>query len=114
MVTTSVLLANEPRAYRDTLAVALRMLRPQTTIIVVDPETLDACVLQHAPHVVVCSHLTSVVEMQVPTWVVLYPNGASDAVLHVRGERTTVNEMDLAGLTRLIDQTDHLAQVQTT
>jgi hypothetical protein len=106
MVATSVLLANEPRAYRETLAVALRLLRPQTTILVADPERLDDCVLQHAPRVVICSGLTSVVETQVRIWVVLYPHGGSGAILHIRGERTTVNGMDLAGIAHLIDLTE--------
>jgi hypothetical protein len=113
MVATSVLLANEPRAYRDTLAVALRLLRPQTTILVADPETLDDCVLQHAPRVVVCSRLTSLVETHVQTWIILYPHGASGAMVHVRGERTTVNGMDLEGIARLIDQADSFARIQT-
>ena len=97
-----VLLANEPRAYRDTLAVALRMLRPDAEVIVADPETLDAAVLQHGPNVVICSEVTYTVETQVPTWVLLYPEGDGSAVRHVAGERTTLREIDLAEIARLI------------
>ena len=102
MGTTSVLLANEPRAYRDTFAVALRVLRPQATVTVTDPETLDEAILQHAPQVVVCSHLTRVVETQVPTWAVLYPNGATGAVLQIGGQQKTVSEIDLEGIIALL------------
>lgn len=108
----SVLLANEPRAYRDTIAVALGLLRPEIEVIVTDPETLDETVMLHAPRVVICSYLTSVVETQVPTWVVLYPEGALVALRHVDGERTTVSEIDLNGIMSLIDQTIHLEHTQ--
>jgi hypothetical protein len=107
MVTTSVLLANEPRAYRDTLAVALRFLRPHIEVVVTDPETLDKAILLHAPGVVVCSHLTTLVETQVPTWVVLYSDDAPVALRYLNGERTTVSEIDLDGIMSLIDQTEH-------
>jgi hypothetical protein len=100
-----VLLANEPRAYRDTLAVALRLLRPTDTIIVAEPDTLDRTVLRHRPHVVVCSELTSLVESQVPTWVVLYPDGSETALRHLQGERAYMDPVDLAGIAQLCEQT---------
>lgn len=112
MNTTSVLLANEPRAYRDTIAVALRLLRPKIEVIVTDPERLDDAIALHAPQVVVCSYLTTLVETRVPTWVVLYPDGALVALRSIDGERTTVSEIDLDGILSLIDQTSPLADVQ--
>lgn len=100
-----VLLANEPRAYRDTLAVALRFLRPTDTVIVADPESLDRTVLEHCPEVVVCSELTSLVEARVPTWVVLYPDGGETALRHLGGERAWMQPVDLAGIASLCEQT---------
>jgi hypothetical protein len=55
VVATTILLANEPRAYRDALEVALRTLRPLATVIVTDPETMDEYILQHSPQAVICS-----------------------------------------------------------
>lgn len=104
----TVLLANEPRAYRDTIAVALGLLRPEIEVVVTDPETLDETVMLHAPQVVICSYLTSVVETQVPTWILLYPDGAMGALIHLRGARTAMSEIDLEGIVGLIDQTNHL------
>lgn len=99
-----VVLANEPRAYRDTLSVAIRLLRPEAEVIVTDPETLDDMVMSHAPRVVICSRLTSVVETLVESWMVLYPEGDETALQHVAGERKRIHGIDLAGIARLIDQ----------
>lgn len=109
MVPISVLLANEPRAYRDTIAVALRMLRPEILVIVSEPDMLDGGILQHTPEVVISSHLTSLLESRVPTWVVLYPNGALNVLLNDNGTRTMLSEMDLDALIDLVDRTNHLA-----
>lgn len=107
MATMCVLLTNEPRAYRDTISVALRFLRPHVEVNVTDPEKLDESILLHAPKVVVCSHLTTLVVEQVPTWVVLYSDDAPVALRYLNGKRTTVSEIDLDGIMSLIDQTEH-------
>lgn len=104
MISTCVLLANEPLAYRDTLALALRLLRPMDRVIVAEPDALDRNVLRHRPQVVVCSELTSLVEAKVPTWVVLYPDGRQTALRHARGERGYMEVVDLASIATLCEQ----------
>lgn len=104
IVSICVVLANEPRAYRDTLSVALRMLRPYANVIVADPESLDEVVMSHDPTVVICSKLTPVVERQVETWMVLYPEGSETALQEIAGERTKIEGIDLAGIASLIDR----------
>lgn len=99
-----VVLANEPRAYRDTLSVALRMLRPDTNVIISDPDSLDEAVMNHCPKVVICSELTLLVERHVETWIVLYPEGSETALQHVGGELSRIDEIDLAGIAHLVDQ----------
>jgi hypothetical protein len=37
-----VLVANEPRAYRETIALALKALRPEAEVIAIEPTDLDA------------------------------------------------------------------------
>jgi hypothetical protein len=100
-----VLMGNSPQAYRDTLAAALGVLRPEIEVITVRPDELDAAVAMHAPDFVVCSELTQAIETCAPGWVLLYPDGAYTCVVTVRGERTTVTDMKLetilAGIDRL-------------
>ena len=112
MVPICVLLANEPRAYRDTLAVALPLLRPHVEVIVVDPESIDEAVVQHTPHIVICSRHTTAVETQVPSWILLQTEakGAMNALSSVVGERTAIHEIDLDELVRVIDQTEQFVQ----
>jgi acetyl-CoA carboxylase alpha subunit len=99
---TTILLANEPRAYREALEVALRMLRPHATVIATEPDAMDEYIHQHSPQIVVCSQLTAVVESNVPTWALIYPDGASGAVLQIGGQQQAVNEIDLEGIIALL------------
>lgn len=107
----SVVLANEPRAYRETIAVALGMLSPNATVYVLEPENLDEFVIEHKPQVVLCSELTDAVKTHVPTWAVLYPDGTENALVQIEGKPVTMPNIELNGIVRLIDETDENAQV---
>ena len=99
-----VLVANEPRAYREAIAAGLRELRPAFDVVETDPAGLDAAVVRLAPAFVVCSEVTEVVETRSPAWVLLYPEGTRLAVASVAGEHATTGELDLAGLLALLDR----------
>ncbi|HWV23809.1 MAG TPA: hypothetical protein VNZ58_06445 [Thermomicrobiales bacterium] len=104
MGSTSVLLANEPRVYRETIAVAIGMLCPDKTIIVADPDKMDEFILEHHPHVVLSSRLTEILETQVSTWAVLYPDGAGETIVQRFGKRCTVQSIELTGIVNLIQR----------
>jgi hypothetical protein len=106
MAKGTVLIANDPRAYRETIAVAIGMLCPDLRVIVVDPENVDEFVTEYAPQVVLCSRLTPLVETQVPTWAVLYPDGSENALVHIDGRRTRVQNIELNGIVRLVGEAD--------
>ncbi len=97
-----ILIANEPRAYRDTLALALKTLRPQATVMAVEPDDLDTEIARRHPDVAVCSRLSPTVESGVPTWVLLYPEGANMAVISVDGMRSVTGELALEALADVI------------
>lgn len=107
----SVVLANEPRAYRETIAVALGMLSPQATVYVLEPDKLDQFVIEHKPQVVLCSELTDAVRTHVPTWAVLYPDGTERAEVQIEGKPVAMPDIELNGIVRLIDETDEHAQL---
>ena len=110
MSTTVVLVANEPRAYREVVAIALRDLCPTAAVVAVEPDGLDAEVVRRRPDVVVCSRLSEAVETRVPVWVVLYPEGANVAVFSVLGKRETSIGPTLDGLAAFVNRTDLLAR----
>ena len=104
-----VLLANEPRSYRDAMATALRVLRPRARVRAVEPDQLDGEVARHHPELVVCSELTPTVRAEALAWVLLYPDGARLAIRHVGDAEDTAGDLDLADLVDVVDRTEALA-----
>jgi hypothetical protein len=102
-----VLLANELRSYRQTMAITLRALRPNADVVAVEPEDLEAEVNRLCPHVVLCSRTTPPVRRFFPAWVELYRElDASVSYVSVRGERSkNVGGMELGEVLSIIDQT---------
>jgi len=82
-----ILVANEPRMYRDVLATALQALRPHVAVMTSDPADLDRNVARFEPHLVLCTHLTEAVQTDCLAWIVFYPNGTR--IVEVANSTTT-------------------------
>ncbi len=98
-----VLLANEPKAYREAMAAALWQIRPDVDVTVVEPEELDAALERLDPHVVFCNIPTPKLEARICCWVAMYPQGQDHAVVCVHGERTRIDSPQLHELLGLLD-----------
>ena len=105
-----ILLANEPRAYRESIAQVFRQLRPGVEVITAEPEELEASILELAPEMVVCSEATGVVRERVPVWVELYPDYGSRSVICLEGMCKTIEEIELSDLLSILDRAERLAQ----
>jgi hypothetical protein len=105
-----VLLANEPRAYRETIAQVFRQLRPNVEVITAEPGELEDRVLRLAPDVVIFSEPAGVVRERVPFWVELYPGYGHDSVVGTGEERSTIEEIQLSDLLSVVDRAERLAQ----
>lgn len=103
-----VLVANEPRSYREVIASVLQEIRPSMHISCTEPDSLDTEVLRLEPHLVVCSQLTSIVETHPLGWILLYPDGYARAVVSVAGERTEYPNIEFHSLVAVVDQTASL------
>jgi hypothetical protein len=99
----TVVLANEPRAYREVISAVFEALRPEVEVFTVDPEDLDREVSRLGPHLVVCSRCTGLVGRSAPAWIELYPDGASYAVVSLDGDRKTYADVDLQALLSVLD-----------
>lgn len=99
-----VLIANEPRAYREVLGATLRVLRPRVEVVVVEPPALDSVVERVSPDMVVCSHATPSVRKGVPIWIDLYPDGEAWAVICIHGRRSTRTDVELDDLLQIVDR----------
>ena len=98
-----VLLANEPRAYREVMAAALRQLRSDVDVTVVEPEELDTTLEGIDPHVVFCNIPTLKLEARDCCWVAMYPQGRDHTVVCVHGERTRIESPQLDQVLGLLD-----------
>ena len=104
-----VLLANEPRAYRESIAHVFRQLRPNVEVMTAEPEELEDCVLRLAPEMVVFSEATGLVRERVPVWVELYPDYGARSEGGVGEERSTIEEIQLSDLLSAVDRAERLA-----
>ncbi len=98
-------MVNEPRSYREAIALALKIARPYAEVVTAEPEALDLEVKRFVPRIVICSHVSAFVEAEVPVWVELYPEYGPISVVSFRGQRSMVAGMELEDLLRLFDRT---------
>ena len=99
-----VLLANEPRSYRESIAAVFRQLRPGLQVKVVEPDALESNVACFDPDVAICSRVTGTVIERVPVWVELYPEQAAHSVASEGGRRTEFAEIQLGDLLGILDR----------
>ena len=99
-----ILLANEPRAYRDVISGTLEALHPDLDVLTAEPAELDEEVLRVSPHLVICSRITPVVESKAPVWIELYPGHTSGAVVELMGEREAIPEMNFEKLLSTVER----------
>ena len=78
-------------------------------VILIEPAALHQHVRRFTPHLVLGSELDPAMLTGLFSWVDLYPNGERYAVINIGCERTTVGNLDLAGLLWIVDQTERLA-----
>ena len=98
-----ILVANEPLVYRDVLASQLPRLRPNLTVLRVDPADLDEALAQLRPRLVICSELTDRIREFATAALVLNPDGAKRAVLVVDGQHQVLLNPGLTDLLAAVD-----------
>ena len=104
-----VLLANEPRSYREVLAGALRLMRPHWAVSVLAPAEVPAHLGPCAREVVICSRLSESIRRGAFGWVVLYPDHENRATIHIAGKEATVEDLDFDGLLAVLDRAEAVA-----
>ena len=105
-----LIVANEPRSYREAVAHAIRALRPDVEVHSVRPEELDTEVSRLRPEMVVCSRATERVRREVQVWVELYPGHGSSSRVSVAGRAAAAEGMELPNIVTLVDLSGELAQ----
>lgn len=106
-----IMVANEPRSYREVIAEVFQQLRPEHEVILTMPDSLDAEIIRLDPHLVVCSQLSVAVQTHPFTWVLLYPSGETRVQICINGQ--TMNEpgdIEFSNLITVVDRTARLMQ----
>ena len=104
-----VLMANEPRAYREGIAAVIGQLRPEVEVQTVEPSALDTSIGRFSPDMVICSKATDTLKGGVRVWVELYPENAAVSVANIGGRRLEYAEIQLPDLLSIVDKAEELA-----
>lgn len=99
-----ILLANEPRSYRQAMAGALRALRPGLEVAETEQAALDLELRRNVPQLVICSRATPTVQVTTPAWVELYTDHGPLSSVVIGEERSTVPEIGLADILLILDR----------
>ena len=105
-----ILLANEPRSYRETIAAALQALRPDDEVRTTEPEMIGYELENFSPQLVICSSLTPAIGTGALTWVELYPGHESLSTVSIGGNGSVIDEIELPDLLSIVDRTETLAR----
>lgn len=101
-----ILVANEPRIYREVVADTLSRLRPLLCVLVAEPEDMEREVGRFGPHLVICSRATERVREGCLAWVVLYPDGEDRIEVGGKGTIAAMRPLAGAGVTGLLSMVD--------
>ena len=99
-----VLLANEPRSYRQAIAQVLRTLRPDLAVDETEQASLDRELRRGVPQLVICSHATPTVRENAPAWVEPYTDIGPLSSGVSGKERSTVPGIELDDILRIVDR----------
>jgi hypothetical protein len=105
-----VLVANEPRTYREAIADTLRQLRPHIEVNAVEPDGLETEIGRFRPHLVVCSRAFAAVQVGLLAWVTLYPDGENRAEIATSGKLVTIANVGFGDLLAILDETELLCR----
>lgn len=105
-----VIVAIEPRSYRQVIGEAIRVLRPHIEVVVLDPDTLRAGVRRLAPELVFANQPDTCVSAERSAWVEFRPYEKPSARICLAGRRWELEEVELEDLLSIVDETEHHAQ----
>lgn len=104
----AVLVAVEPRCYREAIGFSVRTLRPRLEVIIVEPENLGREIARIHPAVVLASRANTFTPNGKPSWVdyrpYADPTGAVGTISVGRGAARPVEGIGIDELVSLVDR----------
>lgn len=99
-----VLVANEPRAYREVISVSLSELRPEIDFVLIEPENLAEAVTRLCPDMVICERVSATIIQNVSAWLELHPQDGPHSFLGLGGTRSRIENIQLSDILVIVDQ----------
>lgn len=109
-----VLIAFEPRMYREVLVTALRRHRPLVESVLAEPAALDHTAGSFEPHLIVCNHATQTVRDSAAAWVEVRVKDSLDAVTCVDGKRSEIQNFCLDDVLTVLDEAEGASSKEPT
>lgn len=106
-----IVVAIEPRSYREVIGEAIQALRPHHDVVIVEPRALKMEVARLDPELVVASQPNTVEPNGRPAWVEFRPYDQTTAICLDGGYSKDANP-ELAELLSVVDETERLSQVK--
>ena len=104
-----VLMAIEPRSYREVIGEAIRGLRPHLEVTVVEPDVLEPEMARLEPELVICSRPNLAATNGRPAWIEFHPYAQPAARIFVGDRRFELEEVELEDLLSVVDEAERLA-----
>jgi len=98
-----IVVAVEPRAYRELLVAALGVARPRLTVVSTEPAQLHGLLAHQPPSLVLAGEPADSTPRPLPPWVSLSPAAPATAVVTLSTQRLMVAELTFDRLLAIID-----------
>jgi hypothetical protein len=103
-----IVVANEPRFYREVIAEGLKLQRAHIDITIVDPADLAASIASLQPQLVICSRLTNVILAGSLAWILLPLDDRDSVVINLGRQWAVSGPLEFKDLVSLIDEAEGL------
>jgi hypothetical protein len=107
-----VLVAIEPRSYRQVIGKAIRSLRPHVEVIVLEPDTLGAGIRRLDPELVFANRPDTFAPTGRSVWVEFRPYEQPPARICLAGRRRELETVELDDLLSVVDEAEELSRTR--
>jgi len=104
-VVVRVLVAIEPKMYREVLALHISQQRPQSEVVLASPENLEATVERTRPHLTIANEVPPMLKER-GFWVEVPTDGWLDTHISADGYSTTLHDVSLEDLVAVMDKAE--------
>jgi hypothetical protein len=104
-VVVRVLVAIEPKMYREVLAFHICQQRPQSEVVLASPENLEATAERRRPHLTIANEVPPLLK-EMGFWVEVPNDGWLDTHISADGYSTTLHDVSLEDLVAVMDKAE--------